>query len=386
MTDDIFKYIDVERTIAEFGYDPRELKPNSGKLVFCYCKQCNAIRQLRFARAKDNTICRDCFVFNEKREISNLINVEKTLEMFGYDPTFLKKYSEKVVLVKCPNCLEEREAPFCSANKSKFCSHCSKSKENPSNIFPEKHIFTCENCKAQRPAYFSQVKGRKICKSCRIEKQKKNIDIYTEEELLHINVKKTKEVFGYDISEIKKKSKNRVYCICSECKEECIKLISDALRTKRCMACACRENIKKAIKKNIGTPRSKETRKKISQRLGLPTGIVTGLWYIKEDGSKIWMRSSWESKFADWLTSRGVSWKYESKIFPVTFFSNKYKEFREGTYRPDFFVENEGWYEVKGWWRDDAKPKFEAFKAQYPDEKITLLMKPELLALGIDVK
>lgn len=148
------------------------------------------------------------------------------------------------------------------------------------------------------------------------------------------------------------------------------------------------ETREKQSKIHKGKKFSIETRKKISQAIKTiaktrKTIHGYGCWYLKTDGSKVWMRSTWEVKYAQYLDSLNVSWEIESKPFLVTY---EYKgEIKEGNYWPDFLVNGE-WFEVKGYWRDDAKAKFEAFKAQYPDEKITLLMKPELLALGIDVK
>jgi len=40
----------------------------------------------------------------------------------------------------------------------------------------------------------------------------------------------------------------------------------------------------------------------------------------------------------------------------------------ETTYTPDFWVKDLNLYvEVKGYWRDDAKAKFNAFQKQYPE-------------------
>ena len=61
--------------------------------------------------------------------------------------------------------------------------------------------------------------------------------------------------------------------------------------------------------------------------------------------------------------------------------------YKEGTYRPDFLlVADDSYWEVKGYWRDDAKAKYEAFLEQYPEIKIELLMKQELHNYGIMVR
>ena len=51
-------------------------------------------------------------------------------------------------------------------------------------------------------------------------------------------------------------------------------------------------------------------------------------------------------------------------------------------YLPDFYVPSLGVYvEVKGWWRDDARQKFDAFVKLYPDIKYALVTGPALEAL-----
>lgn len=85
--------------------------------------------------------------------------------------------------------------------------------------------------------------------------------------------------------------------------------------------------------------------------------------------SKDGFRSSWEKWFAKWLTKQGVSFQYE----PVL-------DIEKYSYRPDFFVP--AWnvyFEVKGWWRDDAKSKFIAASKTYP---LFLIDKEVLMSLG----
>jgi hypothetical protein len=86
-----------------------------------------------------------------------------------------------------------------------------------------------------------------------------------------------------------------------------------------------------------------------------------------------WMRSTYEARFAMFLISNAIEWTYEPKWFDVG----------EGkTYLPDFYVPNLDVYvEVKGWWRDDARQKFDAFVRLYPDIRYALVTKIELEAL-----
>lgn len=81
---------------------------------------------------------------------------------------------------------------------------------------------------------------------------------------------------------------------------------------------------------------------------------------------RIWVRSSYEVAMVKFLDDEGHSWAYEPQSFPVTYtFKNK---LLQGTYTPDFYLKDiKKYIEVKGYWRDDAKDKFQAFCEQYPN-------------------
>jgi len=104
-----------------------------------------------------------------------------------------------------------------------------------------------------------------------------------------------------------------------------------------------------------------------------------GSFYIKKDGSKIWMRSSWEIKYARHLDNNQVEWYYEPRPFEIIINGV------EQTYTPDFFLPKENIYvEIKGYWRDDALTKFNAFKERYPEICIQVLMKADLQKIGVE--
>ena len=90
-----------------------------------------------------------------------------------------------------------------------------------------------------------------------------------------------------------------------------------------------------------------------------------------------WMRSSWEIAYAKYCIINHIKYRYEPKAFAITY---KYEgKKKEGTYRPDFYLPEQKLYiEIKGYWRADAKVKFNAFKRQYKDIKINILSKNEL--------
>jgi hypothetical protein len=87
-----------------------------------------------------------------------------------------------------------------------------------------------------------------------------------------------------------------------------------------------------------------------------------------------YMRSNWEVLYAKYLDKNNIKWLYESKTFDLG----------NTTYTPDFYLpETNEYIEIKGWWRDIFKIKFNIFKRQYSQIKIKVLMKPELQKLGI---
>jgi len=72
----------------------------------------------------------------------------------------------------------------------------------------------------------------------------------------------------------------------------------------------------------------------------------------------IWMRSSWEIKFAKWLDRHNIEYIYEPKEFDL----------KDTTYTPDFYLPKSNIYiEIKGYWRDDARKKYKLFKKLFPN-------------------
>jgi len=94
--------------------------------------------------------------------------------------------------------------------------------------------------------------------------------------------------------------------------------------------------------------------------------------YIKY--KKINMRSSWETKFAQFLDLLGFNWIYEPRIFDLG----------NMTYTPDFYIPKRDLYvEIKGYISDIFKKKFKKFKKSYPQIKIKVLVYKDLKKLGI---
>lgn len=90
----------------------------------------------------------------------------------------------------------------------------------------------------------------------------------------------------------------------------------------------------------------------------------------------VFMRSTWETKFAQFLSLSGHNWIYEPKRF----------YFNDCTYCPDFYIPDFDCYiEIKGWWRPNTKKRFDLFKQNYPNENIKVLMQKDLRKIGIQV-
>ena len=88
----------------------------------------------------------------------------------------------------------------------------------------------------------------------------------------------------------------------------------------------------------------------------------------------IWMRSSFEIKFAQFLDCSGYKWVYEPKRF----------YFKEHRYLPDFYLpEFDCYIEIKGWFRDTDKKKYKEFLRAYPEINIKMFFQKDLEMIGV---
>ena len=91
-----------------------------------------------------------------------------------------------------------------------------------------------------------------------------------------------------------------------------------------------------------------------------------------------WFKSLWEANFAKWCDGSGIKWKYEPKAWKLKL-NNKNTNYIPDFYLPEFDV----WIEIKGYWRKDAKEKFELCQKQYPEIELKAFCKNELQTLGV---
>jgi len=135
---------------------------------------------------------------------------------------------------------------------------------------------------------------------------------------------------------------------------DCGKIISKY--SKRCQKC-------------VGKLTSKRQRGKNNPMYGRPPVHGKRIKY-----NKILFRSTWEVEYAKYLDKHNTKWRYEPKVFYLG----------DTTYTPDFYLpESDTWVEIKGYWRDDAKKKFDLFRKKYYSMNILLLQYKELKKMGI---
>jgi len=261
------------------------------------------------------------------------ILIDETIEQFGYNPNDLKPNSEKKVIWVCGKCGEEQEKKFRYAKKNKLCIVCSNKNNANTNL-----------------------KKR----SDKMKEWHKNND--------H-PLKGTKR--PEHVIEALRLSGKRV-----KTKEEC------EYRSKLFSGDGNPMYGKKHTEESL--QKMREFQKKNTRRgkgcnfYGKPPKHGRGSWYECKDGSKVWMRSTWEVKFATYLDINKIEWLFEIKKFPINYLG------KDGTYTPDFYLMKEDKYiEIKGWWRDDAKIKYESFKEQYPNIIIELYDKIKLKKLNV---
>ena len=126
-----------------------------------------------------------------------------------------------------------------------------------------------------------------------------------------------------------------------------------------------------------GIGHTEEAKQKMSEAFSNGRKIHSGSWgkgshYNTPNQGKVWMRSGWETKVADYLTAQGKNWYFEPNWLKLP----------DGTnYLPDFFIPEENKYiEVKGRYRKRDLFKYEKASKYYD---IELWDGIKLLKLGI---
>ncbi len=147
----------------------------------------------------------------------------------------------------------------------------------------------------------------------------------------------------------------------------------------RCLICA--KELKKRNSKYCNEHRGERYKGKKNPMAGKPSpkgaGRGKGCYYKSIFQGDVWLRSSYEKAYAEYLDSIKEPWVYEFNTFKIG----------ESTYTPDFYLIYRNTYiEIKGYMRKEAQEKIDKFKGLYPKEKLTVLFKKDLINLGIELK
>jgi len=103
-------------------------------------------------------------------------------------------------------------------------------------------------------------------------------------------------------------------------------------------------------------------------------GYGKGSYYDSSLQGKIWLRSSYELKFAEWLDRNNILWLYEIQTFDLG----------NTTYTPDFYLPTCNMFiEVKGYMKKESQDKINKFLDNYNEETLKILYKKDLVKLGI---
>lgn len=75
-------------------------------------------------------------------------------------------------------------------------------------------------------------------------------------------------------------------------------------------------------------------------------------------GDEVVCVASYEKKVVEYLNKNKIDYKWQHKVFKMTISSGK-----QTTYRPDLYIvgKKKPWIEIKGYFRDDAKEKWDIF-------------------------
>lgn len=285
------------------------------------------------------------------------------------------KYCEKEKMVKKSKHKEDKNY-FCDRNhfnlyrskqnsKIKKCKQCNEGFEILSGEIKDFCTTNCEEeyCKTHKFEI-------KICKHCNKEFKVFNAG------------SKNKKYCSLECKREFNKNKNTKTLICEYCGKKFNTIHNSRFCSTSCSSkhfapitgFGSKIRPKEVWNKDLKNCFNEETRQKISDKITL--SIVEGRknkdnWagagYRDDLGH--YLRSKWEANFARIILHNGLTYEFEKKRFKLS----------NGThYIPDFYiVEDDQYYEIKGYFHEDAKQKMELFKKEYPNIKLTLIKHEE---------
>lgn len=268
---------------------------------------------------------------------------------------------------------------------------------NPTDLYAKsrnKIIAICQQCHSRRVIACSGL--TEICRNCTNGNISRKRD-HSSFTLLpsHIDIKATIKQFGYDPCFLAKGSQKQVVAHCYICKKSRIVKMQSAMKHPACLECSFNDpmSTKNRSQAQLDMNRkgkwkmSEETKRKISQahieRIASGKGNHgKGQWFYRETNEWVYLRSSYELGTALFLEVNNIEWQYEPKPFTLTILQNG--KSKQTSYKPDFYLpEYDTYIEVKGYWYRQSKIKFEAFLNQYPEIDIQVWDKSIMRLLGV---
>lgn len=280
----------------------------------------------------------------------------------------------EVITVKCGYCNADKDVKLSKYNKNKtyYCCHkhytlskrkekistCKVCKVNFNGNFKDFCSITCEDKYSETHKF-----EIKQCKNCNNEFKSFN---------------KKKQYCSLDCGREFNKKNNMKELTCEYCGNKFKTIHNSRFCSTRCsskhfapiIGFGSKIRPKEVWNKDMKNCFNEETLKKISDKITL--SIIEGRknkdnWSGAgfRDDLGHYLRSKWEANFARIILFENKTYEFEKKRFQLS----------NGTYYiPDFYVIEENcFYEIKGYFIDDAKYKFELFKKEYPHIKIKLI-------------
>jgi hypothetical protein len=289
----------------------------------------------------------------------------ETFLTFGYTVSGLKKSSCKMVKCCCEKCLVVLDRKFRCAKLNKLCLKCSNKLNSNKNLKTKSEKLKKWYAQNKHPllgtkrpqnvidALVKSNKGKKRSDNFKADVSKRTKGVgnpfYGKKHLIHPNLGKklsieTKQKIG---AHKKGKTFEDLYG-----KEKANQL---------------KNNLKKRM---LG---------KNNHFFGKIFHPKRSNYFLNDIHNRtFYFRSSWELKTAQFLDINKLNWEYETRAFPVLINEKTFH------YIPDFYIKEENYFiEVKGFWRLDAKEKYNLFLMQYPEINIKIWDKTVLKFLKI---
>jgi hypothetical protein len=160
-------------------------------------------------------------------------------------------------------------------------------------------------------------------------------------------------------------SQVRYRCMC-ECGKEII-VPTGSIQSGNTKSCGC-------LNLDLIMARNHDAEIIAKRQLKASDHIVQSHWRSNE---QIHCRGSWEANVVNYLNTNNIDFEWQIPF--------KLSDGR--TYIIDLLDKTRNVFiEIKGWWRDDAKQKFDMFCIEYPNLKVEVWGKTELLDRGIPIR